>query len=78
MSFTKYDVISPATYVGAENYREMFTVDWGGPGPDGEETVPTLTPPTIVIKPDRRGSGGRILPGPPPSNRPGDINLPSL
>lgn len=41
MSFTKYDVINPATFVGTENYREMFTEDWGGPGPDGEETVPT-------------------------------------
>jgi len=41
MSLTKYDVINPATFVGTENYREMFTEDWGGPGPDGEETVPT-------------------------------------
>ena len=41
MSLSKYDVINPAVYVGLDNYREMFTVDWGGPGPDGQETVPT-------------------------------------
>jgi len=32
MSFTEYDVISPATFVGLDNYREMFGVDWGNPG----------------------------------------------
>lgn len=41
MSLTEYDVIRPAEYVGLDNYREMFTTDWGGPGPDGKETVPT-------------------------------------
>lgn len=41
MSFTEYDVINPATYVGLDNYREMFTIDWGGPDADGGETVPT-------------------------------------
>jgi len=41
MSLTRYDVINPAIYVGLDNYREMFTEDWGGPGPDGQETVPT-------------------------------------
>ena len=41
MSFTRYDVINEATYVGLDNYREMFTVDWGGPDSDGKETVPT-------------------------------------
>ena len=30
MSLTEYDVIRPAEYVGLDNYREMFTVDWGG------------------------------------------------
>jgi ABC-type sugar transport system permease subunit/ABC-type glycerol-3-phosphate transport system substrate-binding protein len=32
MSFTNYDVISPATFVGLDNYREMFGVDWGNVG----------------------------------------------
>ncbi len=32
MSFTDYDVISDATFVGLANYREMFGVDWGGVG----------------------------------------------
>lgn len=32
MSFTDYDVISPAIFVGLSNYREMFTVDWGNVG----------------------------------------------
>lgn len=41
MSLTRYDVINPARYVGTDNYREMFTEDWGGPGADGQETVPT-------------------------------------
>ena len=41
MSLTEYDVINPARWVGLENYHEMFTVDWGGPGADGKETVPT-------------------------------------
>jgi len=40
MSFSEYDVINDATYVGLDNYREMFTVDWGGPDRDGKETVP--------------------------------------
>lgn len=41
MSFTRYDVINDATYVGFDHYREMFTVDWGGPDSAGKETVPT-------------------------------------
>ncbi len=41
MSFTEYDVINDAKYVGLDNYREMFTVDWGGPNAEGKETVPT-------------------------------------
>lgn len=41
MSFTEYDVIAPARWVGLDNYREMFTVDWGGPNAEGKETVPT-------------------------------------
>lgn len=41
MSTTQYDVINPAIYVGADNYREMFTIDWGGPDEKGGETVPT-------------------------------------
>ncbi|MBN2559548.1 MAG: extracellular solute-binding protein [Phycisphaerae bacterium] len=41
MSMTQYDVINPATYVGLDNYREMFGVDWGGPDAEGKETVPT-------------------------------------
>ena len=32
MSATNYDVISPATYVGAGNYVEMFTSDWSHVG----------------------------------------------
>ena len=32
MSFTQYDVISPATFVGLANYHEMFGVDWGNVG----------------------------------------------
>jgi multiple sugar transport system permease protein len=32
MSFTEYDVISPARFVGLANYREMFGVDWGNVG----------------------------------------------
>ena len=43
-----------------------------------DQTVPTLTPPTIVIKPDRRSGSERILPGPAPTNRPGDISIPQL
>ncbi len=41
MSLTEYDVIRPAEYVGLDNYREMFTVDWGGPDAEGKERVPT-------------------------------------
>jgi membrane peptidoglycan carboxypeptidase len=47
------------------------------PGAFPSETVPTLTPPTIVIKPDRGGSG-RIVPGPAPADRPGDVSFPQL
>ncbi len=32
MSTTDYDVISPATFVGADNFREMFATDWGNVG----------------------------------------------
>lgn len=32
MSFTQYDVISPAVFVGLDNYREMFTTDWSPVG----------------------------------------------
>lgn len=32
MSFTEYDVISPARFVGLANYHEMFGVDWGNVG----------------------------------------------
>jgi multiple sugar transport system permease protein len=32
MSFTEYDVISPARFIGLENYREMFTTDWAPVG----------------------------------------------
>ncbi len=32
MSATNYDVISPAVYVGVDNYREMYTVDWDNVG----------------------------------------------
>lgn len=41
MSLTEYDVIRPAEYVGIGNFREMFTVDWGGPDAEGKERVPT-------------------------------------
>ena len=41
MSFTEYDVINDARFVGLDNYREMFTTDWGGPDEEGKETVPT-------------------------------------
>jgi len=41
MSLTEYDVIRPAEFVGLDNYREMFSVDWGGPDTDGKERVPT-------------------------------------
>ena len=32
MSVTDYDVISQATFVGLDNYKEMFGVDWGNVG----------------------------------------------
>lgn len=32
LSFAEYDVISPARYVGLDNYHEMFTKDWSGVG----------------------------------------------
>ncbi|MCK6485665.1 MAG: extracellular solute-binding protein [Phycisphaerae bacterium] len=41
MSLTEYDVVSEARFVGLDNYREMFTIDWGGPDAEGKETVPT-------------------------------------
>ncbi|MCK6457302.1 MAG: extracellular solute-binding protein [Phycisphaerae bacterium] len=41
MSFTSTDIINPSVFVGLDNYREMFTVDWGGADPGGKETVPT-------------------------------------
>jgi multiple sugar transport system permease protein len=41
MSFTEYDVINDARWVGLDNYREMFTHDWGGLNADGNETLPT-------------------------------------
>jgi len=41
LSFMKYDVINPARWVGLDHYQEMFTIDWGGPDVQGQETVPT-------------------------------------
>ncbi len=32
MSFTEYDVISPARFIGLANYAEMFTTDWAPVG----------------------------------------------
>ncbi|MFH0982887.1 MAG: extracellular solute-binding protein [Planctomycetota bacterium] len=32
MSTTDYDVINPATFVAADNYREMLTTDWANVG----------------------------------------------
>jgi penicillin-binding protein 1A len=47
------------------------------PGEFPGETVPTLTPPTIVIKPDGRGNG-RIFSPPSNPGPPGSISIPQL
>jgi multiple sugar transport system permease protein len=42
LSATRYDVISPARFVAAQNYTEMFTVDWASTGGVRQALLNTL------------------------------------